>query len=182
MKTKFQELKDFRNRIGKLHFFHSVNKIMKKIDSMDTSKIYISKEFLKEMSLNLFGDEMRLIDFLFSSNEYVRLSLVQEISEDLNVDITAEIKKSFESNKLKNSSLFPSAKAILNSDLHEDFTSLSKEEKEVLDDYLSNIANLKQKLCYLNPMLDSEINYFHRVIKKYVEFLDKNKEIYDFAK
>lgn len=183
MKNIFLEMKEIRDKIGKQHMFHSVNKLILRLDNgIPLDKVYISKEYLKKISNKLFNDDMRILDFLFSYNEFVRLSLVDEISQDLNFNIIYEIQNDIANLKTINSSIYSDVKNIINEHSLEDFD-LSLEEKDSLKKYFDNLLKLKEYISYFDIETSNKYNYFHRVIKNYMKYFNLIEiKIKDFKK
>jgi len=88
-------LYNLRYRSGKVHLFHSINKLVERFGNVvSLDKIYVSKEYLSYLSEKLFKDKDKLISFFGGNNKFVRLSLVHEFMQDFkeneNEDITKE--------------------------------------------------------------------------------------------
>jgi len=64
---------NLRYRSGKIHLFHSVNKIVGRFGNVvSLDKIYVSKEYLSYLSEKLFKDRDRLVSFFGGNNKFVR--------------------------------------------------------------------------------------------------------------
>lgn len=102
---------NLRYRSGKIHLFHSVNKIVGRFGNVvSLDKIYVSKEYLSYLSEKLFKDRDRLVSFFGGNNKFVRLSLVHEFMQDFGRDIAQDIKDDFMELKKYNSSIFKKVK------------------------------------------------------------------------
>jgi len=104
-------LYNLRYRSGKVHLFHSINKLVGRFGNVvSLDKIYVSKEYLSYLSEKLFQDKNRLISFFGGNNKFVRLSLVHEFMQDFGRDIAQDIKDDFMELKQYNSSVFKEVK------------------------------------------------------------------------
>ena len=75
-------LYNLRYRSGKVHLFHSINKLVGRFGNVvSLDKIYVSKEYLSYLSEKLFKDKDKLISFFGGNNKFVRRSLVHEFMQ-----------------------------------------------------------------------------------------------------
>ena len=143
---------NLRYRSGKIHLFHSVNKIVGRFGNVvSLDKIYVSKEYLSYLSEKLFKDRDRLVSFFGGNNKFVRLSLVHEFMQDFGRDIAQDIKDDFMELKKYNSSIFKKVKEriiVLKENENENIT---KEDIDLIQAYLTNWKNLQDKIRYFIP-------------------------------
>lgn len=155
---------NLRYRSGKIHLFHSVNKIVGRFGNVvSLDKIYVSKEYLSYLSEKLFKDRDRLVSFFGGNNKFVRLSLVHEFMQDFGRDIAQDIKDDFMELKKYNSSIFKKVKEriiVLKENENENIT---KEDIDLIQAYLTNWKNLQDKIRHFIPeeFYSQKNNYFY---------------------
>ena len=177
-----EKLYNLRYKSGKIHLFHSVNKIVGRFGNVvSLDKIYVSKEYLSYLSEKLFKDRDRLISFFGGNNKFVRLSLVNEFMQDFERDIAQDIKVDFLELKQKNSSIFKATKErilVLKENENEDITD---EDIVLIQSYLSNWKKLQDKIKHFIPeeFYSQKINYFYTSLLSYIKFLEKLNPDYE---
>ena len=177
-----EKLYNLRYKSGKIHLFHSVNKIVGRFGNVvSLDKIYVSKDYLSYLSEKLFQDKNRLISFFRGNNKYVRLSLVHEFMQDFGRDIAQDIKDDFLELKQYNSSVFKETKErmlVLKENENEDITD---EDVVLIKSYLSNWKKLQDKIKHFIPeeFYSQKINYFYTSLLSYVKFLEKLNPDYE---
>ena len=175
-------LYNLRYRSGKVHLFHSINKLVRRFGNVvSLDKIYVSKEYLSYLSEKLFKDKDKLISFFGGNNKFVRLSLVHEFMQDFGRDIAQDIKDDFMELKQYNSSVFKEVKErmiILKENENEDIT---KEDIDLIQRYLTNWKNLQNKIRHFIPeeFYNKKNNYFYTCLLSYIKFFEKLNSDYE---
>lgn len=177
-------LYNLRYRSGKVHLFHSINKLVERFGNVvSLDKIYVSKEYLSYLSEKLFKDKDKLISFFGGNNKFVRLSLVHEFMQDFGRDIAQDIKDDFMELKQYNSSVFKEVKermTILKENENEDIT---KEDIDLIQRYLTNWKNLQDKIRHFIPeeFYNKKNNYFYTCLLSYIKFFEKLNSDYEIG-
>ncbi|AGM24234.1 hypothetical protein HUW76_09015 [Fusobacterium animalis] len=177
-------LYNLRYRSGKVHLFHSINKLVGRFGNVvSLDKIYVSKEYLSYLSEKLFKDKDKLISFFGGNNKFVRLSLVHEFMQDFGRDIAQDIKDDFMELKQYNSSVFKEVKErmiILKENENEDIT---KEDIDLIQRYLTNWKNLQDKIRHFIPeeFYNKKNNYFYTCLLSYIKFFEKLNSDYEIG-
>ena len=175
-------LYNLRYRSGKVHLFHSINKLVGRFGNVvSLDKIYVSKEYLSYLSEKLFKDKDKLISFFGGNNKFVRLSLVHEFMQDFGRDIAKDIKDDFMELKQYNSSVFKEVKEriiVLKENENEDIT---KEDIDLIQRYLTNWKNLQDKIRHFIPeeFYSQKNNYFYTCLLSYIKFFEKLNSDYE---
>ena len=177
-------LYNLRYRSGKVHLFHSINKLVGRFGNVvSLDKIYVSKEYLSYLSEKLFKDKDKLISFFGGNNKFVRLSLVHEFMQDFGRDIAQDIKDDFMELKQYNSSVFKDVKermTILKENENEDIT---KEDIDLIQRYLTNWKNLQDTIRHFIPeeFYNKKNNYFYTCLLSYIKFFEKLNSDYEIG-
>lgn len=179
-----EEIFNLRYKSGKVHIFHSINKLINRVGSIvNTEKVYINKEYLSYLSEKMYGDKNGIGNFLSGNNKFVRLSFAEEIVKDSGKDLLKEIQEDFMDLKKINSSIFTPLKerlTILKDNENEEITI---DDLEIINKYLKNWKRLEKKIKYFIPeeFYSQKNNYFYTSIISYVKFFDKFKENYEIG-
>ena len=179
-----EKLYNLRYKSGKIHLFHSVNKIVGRFGNVvSLDKIYVSKEYLSYLSEKLFQDKNRLISFFGGNNKFVRLSLVQEFIQDFGRDIAQDIKLDFLELKEYNSSVFKTIKERILALKENENEDITNEDIVLIQSYLSNWKKLQDKIKYFIPeeFYGKKNNYFYTSLLSYVKFLEKLNPDYEIG-
>ena len=177
-----EKLYNLRYKSGKIHLFHSVNKIVGRFGNVvSLDKIYVSKEYLSYLSEKLFKDRDRLISFFGGNNKFVRLSLVQEFVQDFGRDIAQDVKDDFLEIKQYNSSVFKAVKERMIALKENENEDITKEDIDLIQAYLTNWKNLQDKIRHFIPeeFYSQKINYFYTSLLSYIKFLEKLNPDYE---
>ena len=177
-----EKLYNLRYKSGKIHLFHSVNKIVGRFGNVvSLDKIYVSKEYLSYLSEKLFQDKNRITSFFGGNNKFVRLSLVQEFMQDYGRDIAQDIKEDFLELKQKNSSIFKATKERMLALKEIENEDITDEDIVLIESYLSNWKNLQDKIKHFIPeeFYSQKVNYVYTALLSYVKFLEKLNPDYE---
>lgn len=177
-----EKLFELRYKSGKVHLFHSVNKIIGRLGgAVKLDKVYISKEYLSYLSEKIFADKNKLLSFFTGTNKFVRLSLVDEFSKDFGKDIAKEIQEDFLTLKKYNSSVFSEMKSRLEILLNDENSKMTNEDLTIFENYLLNWKSLEKKVRAFIPdeYYAKKNDYFYTALISYTKFFDKFSENYD---
>lgn len=178
---KFYEL---RNISGKVHLFHSINKIVNRIGTATKlEKIYISKEYLAYLSEKIFSDKNKLTSFFSGNNSHVRLSLVDEFARDFGKDIVKEIQDDFMDLKKYNSSIFSQVRTRLEAIMASENKKMELEDLILFENYLRNWKNMENKIKNFIPeeFYKQKVSYFYTSLLSYTKFFEKYRKNYEVA-
>lgn len=177
-----EKLFELRYKSGKVHLFHSINKIIGRLgEAVKLDRVYISKEYLSYLSEKIFDDKNKLLSFFTGTNKFIRLSLVDEFSKDFGKNIVKEIQEDFLALKKYNSSVFSEMKFRLEILLNDKNTELTNEDLVIFENYLLNWKSLERKLRAFIPdeYYSKKNNYFYTALISYIKFFDKFSNNYD---
>ena len=177
-------LYNFRYKSGKVHLFHSINKLVGRFGNVvSLDKIYVSKEYLSYLSEKLFKDKDKLISFFGGNNKFVRLSLVHEFMQDFGRDIAQDIKDDFMELKQYNSSVFKEVKERMITLKENENEDITKEDIDLIQRYLTNWKNLQDKIRHFIPeeFYNKKNNYFYTCLLSYIKFFEKLNSDYEIG-
>lgn len=187
MEKKIEFLENFyeiRNKSGKAHLFHSINKVINRIGSVtELEKIFISKDYLSYLSEKMFSDGNKLKDFFKGNNSHIRLSLVNEFTKDFDRDIVKEIKEDFLELKKYNSEIFSDVRTRIENIMSSTDKKIEVEDLVLFENYLKNWKSMENKIRNFIPeeYYKQKVSYFYTSLLSYVKFFEKYNQNYELA-